>query len=57
MAKTPESPSDRTYGDTHHERVRELIETGKSVRQTGPGILQALREALDPENDPEVKKS
>ena len=46
------------YGDTHEERARELMETGVSVRHRshpsnpeGKGILQLLREALDPEND------
>ena len=34
------------YGDTHEERVRELIETGASIRRTGRPILAALREAL-----------
>ena len=34
------------YGDTHEERVRELIETGVSIRRTGRPILAALREAL-----------
>ena len=35
-----------SYGDTHEERVRELIETGASIRRTGRPILAALREAL-----------
>ena len=39
------------YGDSHEERARELTETGVSVRRSGKGILQLLREALDPEND------
>ena len=49
MTTTPaQTPA---YGDTHEERARELIETGKSVRHAGKGILQLLREALDPENE------
>ena len=39
------------YGDTHEERARELIETGVSIRRSGKGILQLLREALEPETD------
>jgi hypothetical protein len=39
------------YGDIHEERARELTETGVSVRRTGPGILQALREALTDPSD------
>ena len=32
-----------SYGDTHEERVRELIETGASIRRTGRPILAAYR--------------
>ena len=39
------------YGDTHEERARELRETGMSVRHRGRGILQDLREALEPERE------
>jgi hypothetical protein len=39
------------YGDTNEERARELTETGVSVRRSGKGILQLLREALDPAQD------
>jgi hypothetical protein len=39
------------YGDTHEERARELMETGVSVRRSPKGILQLLREALEPEAD------
>ncbi len=45
------SEASAEYGDSHEERVRELTETGTSVRHGGKGILQLLREALDPEND------
>jgi hypothetical protein len=43
MTPTPMSE----YGDTHEERVRELIETGKSIRYTGKPILTMIREALE----------
>lgn len=49
---------DSQYGDSHEERVRELTETGTSVRHRahpsnpeGKGIFQLLREALQPETD------
>lgn len=45
-----ETRSGPPYGDTHDERARELTETGASVRRTGPGILQALYDALGPDN-------
>ncbi len=35
-----------SYGDTHEERYRELMETGSSVRRTGRPIMTILAEAL-----------
>ena len=35
------------YGDSHEERVRELIETGSSIRYTGRPIMTMVVEALE----------
>lgn len=37
------------YGDTNEERVRELTETGKSIRRTGRPIMTMIAEALGPD--------
>jgi hypothetical protein len=41
------------YGDTHDERVRELTETGVSVRHTGKGLFRDLAEAIGLQNPEE----
>lgn len=45
------------YGDSHEERVRELTETGVSIRRSGKGILQALREALAEDDDANTRST
>ena len=35
-----------TYGDSDAERLRELIETGSSIRVTGRPIVEAIIDAL-----------
>jgi hypothetical protein len=35
------------YGDTPEERLRELTETGKSIRYTGKPMFTMIREALE----------
>jgi hypothetical protein len=44
------------YGDSDAERIRELIETGSSVRVTGKPILTALIEALQPEAEAQARR-
>lgn len=46
---TPTEPKGPPYGDTHEERVRELSETGKSIRYTGKPMFTMIREALERE--------
>lgn len=49
MSTSSTPPTGPAYGDSHEERVRELTETGSSVRHHGRGAFNDLRWALWPE--------